>query len=516
MKKKMFCTLSLLALVGGFAAGLASCGPATTSGGETNPDVDPIIPEGDPTSEVTISFWHCMGHDRTDAVNKIVKEFNEKWKGKYKVELSKLSGDYDSLDDTVRTRLQSGEVPGLTMAYPDSIAQYISNDIEYSAVFRLNNYINDDEVGYTQEELDDFVDQYWAEGNSYHYSGTWSMPFYKSTEIMYYNDNYFHGDNAQNDAKFASNSTYNTLKAAITTAQSTGDYDTMTTALENLKSWAQENGGYTYEVPTTWDEAVSLGRQMIADRKAENCGGTFFPLGYDSDANFIISQLAQRGLAYTTNDNINDPTDHFVFNNQDTIDFLTEVTALIKEGVFVTGETSGVSYTNTLFTAKETAMTIGSTGGSSYNVSSNFRVSLAEVPYAGENQLYIQQGPSICFFIQNDPYVQKGAWLFYKAMAETEANTELALESSYDPVRDSCYETKTYTDWISKYKEDLIYDIPNHTKDFRDKLMVSEVFIGSDVARDQMDTLISQIVSSNVPVATAVNNAYMACEAAVI
>lgn len=510
MKKlKVLSLAAVSAFIGATALTLSSCGPTTL----TDADINPTLPEGDPTGEVTVSFWHCMGHNRTEQVERIVEEFNAEYEGKYEVVLERVAGSYDDLDDAVRTRLAGGEVPALTMAYPDSISQYITGDRYMSAVYQVDNYIADEELGYTQAELDDFVDEFLEEGRSYQFEGTWSMPFYKSTEIMYYNENYFKGSNPQNRAKFANNADFAALDAVVIA----GGAKVTEAQLTALETWVEAHDGYTYDVPTTWDEMVTLGRKMIADRNAESVTGEFYPVGYDSDANLMISQLAQREIPYTTNEpEGGDPTKQFLFNNENSVDFLTDLTGLIREKVLVTGNTSGVNYTNTLFTDLRTAMTIGSTGGSSYNVSSNFKVSLAPVPYANGNQLYIMQGPSICFFIQNDPYVQKGAWLFYKTMAETDNNVSMALESSYDPVRESCFATDTYNDWIAQADADLKYAIPNATKDLRDKYITSDVFIGSDVARDEMDEVIALVVNSNYTPAQALENAYNACRAAVL
>lgn len=507
-KAKILSTVALLGFAGAMAVSLAACG---TGGGDA--ETNPTLPEGDPDSQVTIDFWHCMGQSRTSNVQKIVDEFNEEWAGKYYVKLTQAAGSYDDLHDVVMTRLTGGEVPALAMAYPDSIAEYITNDEDWSSVYRVDNYIADEELGYTDEELDDFVDIFLEEGKNYQFAGTWSMPFYKSTEIMYYNLCYFDGANEQNVAKFGTNTEWlNLYNAVYTAGDSATDED-----LEALREFCEDNGGYVYDVPTTWDEMVKTGRQMIADRAEQSITTEFYPVGYDSDANLMISQMAQRDIPYTTNEPENDDVaNHFLFNNDETVELLTELTDLISDKVLVTGETSGVSYTNTLFTEYKTAMTIGSTGGSSYNVSSNFRVELAPVPYSNGSQQYVMQGPSICFFIQNDPYIQKGAWLFYKAMAETEANTALALESSYDPVRDSCYETETYLNWIAQADLDLSHAITAATRDLRDKYFTSPVFVGSSDARDEMDSLISAVIAQNYTPAQAIQNAYNACVAEVM
>lgn len=54
--KKILKKLSLTLLL---TTGLVSC-----VGNQTNGNGTAELPEDDPTSEVTITFWHCLGHDK--------------------------------------------------------------------------------------------------------------------------------------------------------------------------------------------------------------------------------------------------------------------------------------------------------------------------------------------------------------------------------------------------------------------------------------------------------------------
>ena len=511
-KIKLFSTLGVLALG---VSGLFSCGARRTP-----TDVDVELPDDDPTSEVTITFWHCLGHDKTNNLQIIVDRFNEEYDGKYYLNLVKLDGDYDSLHDTVRTKLAAGEVPALCMGYPDSFAEYIGDDINYSSILRLGSFIEDPEYGFTQEELNDFIDAYLEEGQHYQFEGAWSLPMYKSTEIMYYNECYFAGDNAQNIAHFSEANVGKELHdqfAALQNAVYSAGSKATPEQLTALREFSIANDGYTYDVPTYWDDMIELGRQMNADRAKEGITGQFVPIGYDSDANLYISQFAQRGIAYTRNDEeANEDTRlHYAFNNTEAREFVTEVTDLIREHVLMTQGSTG-KYTNEYFTANQAAMVIGSTGGSSYNVSSNFKVGLSQVPYyPGEDGTqapkYIMQGPSICFFNNNNNYIHKGAWLFYKMLSDTDYNTSLALENSYDPVRESCYQTEQYENWIALADRDLIYAIPKATLPLHDYYMTSDVFVGSSNARDEIGELTSYIIRQNMTVEQAFSTAYNAC-----
>ena len=490
--KFSFGLLSMVALVA-----LSSCGTHEVV-------VDRTLPTDDPTSEISIKFWHCLGHNKRIELEKIVNKFNTEYDGKYEVELFHLGGDYDSLHDTNKTKLAGGEVPALTMGYPDSFAEYISKDIGQSQILRLDSFINDPNYGYSEEEIKDFVPGYYAEGTSYHYEGTWSMPMYKSTEVMYYNETYFKGGNAQNIAKFAGNSEFTTLYNRV---KSTADPEQED--LDALETWVKNNGGYTYEVPTTWDELVTLSRQMIADRKAHELKDTFFPFGYDSDANLFISRFAQEGIPFTKADA--EGADHFLFNNAKAKELVQDVLDLVNEKVMITkGTLGGSQYTNTYFNEGQLAMTIGSTGGSSYNISSNFKVSLAPVPY-GSSQKYIQQGPSICFFNNEDDYIHKGAWLFYKMLADTENNAALALENSYDPIRISSYDTENYKNWIALKGQGLKYDIPAITATLKQYYYTSPTFVGSGTARTEIGRLLTYTYINHFSLDTAFEMAMNAC-----
>ena len=114
MKKKFLFLASL-----GFAAMTAvACGGGNTPvpSGTSNPtglstSTDPVqssddkedykLPEGDPTREVTVPFWQCLGHEKSANLQNIVDAFNAKWKGKYKVNSVKVAGSYDALADAI-------------------------------------------------------------------------------------------------------------------------------------------------------------------------------------------------------------------------------------------------------------------------------------------------------------------------------------------------------------------------------------------------------------------------------
>ena len=500
MKKTKYAVL--LGLVG--LTSLASCG----GGGTTN--VDQPLPKDDPTSEVEIQFWHCLGQAKAQEVQIYVDQFNNQYKGKYKVVASALAGGYDELHTALKSKLADGKVPGLTMGYPDSFSEYMGRKMSNSSILRLDSWINDPDYGYTAEEMNDFIPGFLAEGTNYQFEGTWSFPMYKSTEVLYYNVDIFNGFNEENAKKFKGNAQYEEKFKAVTSTMPVTD-----PVYQDYVNWIDANGGYLYDVPETWQEMFIVAAEMQANRREQGIPeSAFWPVGYDSDANLMISQMYQRGIPYTSLDENN----HFLFNNYDAKALTYELKDLIDRKLLITkGKLGGKTYTNSYFTAGQIAMTIGSTGGSTYNNSTNFRVGVVPAPVyydvdkAQKKVAYIQQGPSICFFDNENGYIHKGSWLFYKFLADKNNNVEIALENSYDAVRKSCYQTDTYSKWVAKKDLGLKYMIPTVTSQMTEGYFTSPTFFGSAVAREEMGKILDMVCNQKLSIDDAFSSAYNTC-----
>ncbi len=488
MKKNLFALLGAIVVLTGCGSTPAAS-DASNNGGNSS------------SGDKTITFWHCLGHDKTRNLERIVNKFNEDHANTdgYKVEIEKIAGAYDDLHDTVKTKLQAGFVPSITMGYPDSFAEYIGNSgVEKSKILKLDDFIDNDS-GFNKN---DFVTAYFNEGTGYQYSGTWSVPLYKSTEVMYVNKEMFQGTEFYKNHK---DDTY-------------GDY------------------GAVIGDPSTWDWSTLV---YVASEVQKEKGGSnkeFHALGYDSDSNLFISQMAMRNIPYTSAEGT--LAEHFKFVDSTTakvndklVDLVSEIFDLTQSGALVTQGSYG-SYSSDLFLQKKAMITIGSTGGSSYNdpkasTTAGFTCSLYAVPAYGEksNAKYIMQGPSICFFNTNDPAKEAATWEFYsKYVSNSELNAALALENSYDPVRVSSYSTDSYKEWTAMGKTEdgkdneeaqLCYRIPNLTPTLKDNYMTSPVFNGSAKARTEIGSLIkyaqSEAGTTTEKVEAAIMKAYVNC-----
>lgn len=470
MKKPMKIFASVLLLAGA----LSSCG-----GGPSN----------NTSGTKEILFWHCIGHTKMENLNRIINEFNEEHAETdgYYVNAVKLAGDYDALHDVVKTRLNSGSVPSITMGYPDSFSEYIGNQgADNSMLLQLDDFIEND----PDFHPDTFVKEYYEEGQGYQYEGTWSVPLYKSTEAMYYNVDAFQATNFYKQNK---DKTY-------------GEY------------------GAILGQPKTWDWDTLL---YVAEEIQKEKGGTsadFHALGYDSDANLFISQMAQRNISYTTYDPANTGENAyknfaFVENgvpNQDLVDFAVDLynhacVGTSAEQSLVSQATYG-TYASTLFLQQKVMFTVGSTGGSTYNdPEGKFQAALVPVPSYQNNHKYIMQGPSLCFFDTKDPAKEAAAWEFYsKFVSDPSLNAGLALENSYDPIRTTSYTDSQYEKWCAMGKVEsngnpgasfddtdnlnasMANRIPNLTSIYAENnwYITTDVFPGSGTAREEIGNIL--------------------------
>ena len=317
------------------------------------------------SGKTKVVFWHTMGSGLQEVLDRMIKAFRKE--NPDIVIQHAAQGDYDDLYDKISSAIPAGKTPTMAYCYPDHVADYNTS----KACIDLTTYINDTENGlaFTEEDglTSDIIEAYWKEGQEYLDQGVYSVPYAKSTELMFYNKSVF-------DAK-----------------------------------------GWT--VPTTWEDMETLLATIVADPDYKG-KEDFVPFGYDSDANFFITMCEQYGIPYTSlNKELGKGSADF--NNLAAKKMVTKLDQWYKAGYLKTQATLGGSYTSTKFKEGDLLMTIGSTGGTKYNYSENFEVGVAQVPQpstdpakrfdfftgtnvtplpGANNNHIIMQGPSICFF----------------------------------------------------------------------------------------------------------------------
>lgn len=427
-----------------------------------NNPVKPPVEGGDEPAEVI--FWHTMGKTIQEKLDNMITEFRKEHPNITITHVAK--GDYNAIKTACENAIAAADVPTMAFCYPDHVANYLSSE----QVVNLQTYLDDPELTFTEEDglVDDIIEGYWNEGKSYTQEGIYSAPFYKSTEVMFYNKTVF-----------------------------------------DAKGWS---------VPTTWEQMETLMETISKDpdygKTSEN---PVTPLGYDSDDNLFITMCEQYGIPYTTNENITKPEDHFLFNNAEAKNMVKRIKGWYDKGYFITKGTDPTgAYTSTSFKNGKLLMTVGSTGGTSYNYSDNFEIGVAPIPGGTKNSNVIMQGPSVTFFRRCTPAAKKAAWKFYKYCIRKENSALFASITGYSPVRESSFTCDFWKEFVEDTtitgSDALVRQTVESNQALFDKYFVSATFKGSSTARSEVGGIISTVLTGAKGLEEAFEDAYDNCK----
>lgn len=417
----------------------------------------------------TIQFWHTMGSSLRDVLNPAIEKFEEEHQG-WTIESTQI-GSYDDVRDQTLSYISAGANPDLVYCYPDHVATYN----KAGAVVDLNQYINDPEIGFTEEELNDFIEGYYAEGSVYGSDAMYTLPFSKSTEVLYYNRTFM------------------------------DDYDLTDTLLNNDDPIEANRG-----IPT-WESVYEVA-SVIKQMKPEST-----PLGIDSEDNFFISTAAEKEAPYTSAEG-----EHYLFNNDQNKETVQMLKDWYDEGL-VTTQTILTTYTSSIFVSQKSYMSIGSTGGANHQKPENklFEVGVAPYPqFVNEDgtvtKKAISQGPSLAMLKQESEEKMKMTWTFMTDyLLTTEFQAEFSIASGYNPVLKSVYENdvyKAFLDGADGY-DGLAATAAKTSSDMEEFYFVSPAFDGSSSARDAVGQLVVNVLNETYTLDEAFNFAIRTCGA---
>ncbi len=411
--------------------------------------------------KIEVVFYHTMGANLRTVLDKYIEKFNAV-NPDIKITQSQVGG-YDDVRNQVISELQAGKQPALAYCYPDHVATYLRS----KKVVDLNEYINDPTVGLTEAQKNDFIAGYYAEGTQFgDASKMYSLPFSKSTEVMYYNKTFFEQNNiAIPDHWFSTGS---------------DDVTSMEYVIKQIKKIDPNS----------------------------------IPLGYDSEANWFITMTEQLKTPYTAA--VEDVEGRFLFNNEANRDFCNRFREWTLAGLMTTQKIYG-GYTSGLFTNEaandsgvviHSYISIGSSAGAVHQCPNKrddgsypFEVGIAEIPQAdAANKKVISQGPSVCMFKQKDKAVNDAAWLFLKfLLTSPEFQAEFSMASGYVPVLKSTFELDAYKEFLgeaSNSKEGIAALSAKICMEQENAYFTSPAFVGSSDARDQVGQLLINYVSA--------------------
>ena len=419
-----------------------------------------LIPEVDLSgsydgSAVTITFYHTMSANNLQPVlEDAIERFNVLYPN-ITIE-HKQVGDYDAVRNQIKTELTVGGQPNIAYCYPDHVALYnvakavvpldqlIGNTLE---VTRADG--STETMGFTEAQINNFIEGFYNEGRAFGDDKMYTLPFSKSTEVLYYNKTFF------------------------------------------------DANGIT--VPTTWDEMEAVCAQI----KTLQPNST--PLGYDSEANWFITMCEQYKSGYTSATG-----DHYLFDNETNRNFVKKFAEWYEKGWVTTKELSG-GYTSALFILADgelnkSYMSIGSSAGATHQAPDMvdgaypFEVGIAPIPQIDKNNpKVISQGPSVCIFKQENVQEVYASWLFVKFLtSDVTFQAEFSEASGYVPVIKNVHEDEFYQEFLAKAngnKSGIAALSAQVCLDQEKYYYVSPAFNGSSKARDEVGLLMQACFS---------------------
>ena len=434
---------------------------------------------------ITIKFWHTFGQTVQDGLKPKIQAFQKAVKEQEGVDLRiqmVYQGSYDDIAKKIADGYSVNNRPTIAVAYPDNVADYleIGKSSKKEFVVNLDKYINDENVGFGKEawlgdeegkDETDFVEDFYAEGKGYAVEGTYSLPFMKSTEIMFYNLTLLQYIMPNYDASIGSSET--AIKEFMSTI--------------------------------TWEQFMDL-CNFIKINMEDYSDSLEVPAWYDSDANMLVSKMFQENIGYSS---VNDQgKGNILFADGEN---RTKLTTLLEgfnddyqNGLFTTKGIKN-TYGSDFFTGEKCVFSIGSSGGSGYNFpqAEAFDLGVCRVPASNNNPLYVSQGPTLAIFNDSGLSTEKNdqttlyAWKFIKYITNGQANAELCVNGSegYAPVRYSAYETEFFQEFMEFGEQyAMCYDVIVNDINVNAGYLVAPAFKGSAALRDECGSLLTAAI----------------------
>ncbi len=514
----------------------------------------------------TIYFYSSQGQALQEKTLLAIQSFEAKYPG-WKVQHSS-AGDYDDVKEKILSDLPARQQPDLAYCYPDHVAEYLKT----GAVVNLNTLLYSEEtvndkdgnavrVGYTEDELRDFVSGYWNEGKARNYAdyerygldeeAMLTLPFVKSTELMYTNTSALKYIclKLASEGKTTDSALFGTINGTTVTKVSN----------QKVTYVKTDDKGQPKNVDITVDAFAIDGDIDVGDKVTVNIAQTWdvlwkqceiikrefpnsTPLGYDSEANWFITMCQQNGWDYTRANGV----ENYTFYNKNTEDWLKELKGYYDKALFTTEEISG-QYTSNLFklgvgkvhevTSKDNKKVvsyeatlekddggcvycIGSSGGASYQKSDtgNFNTEIYPIPGVDASHNYcISQGPSLVMLqggyrltAEQQALKLKMTFLFVKELLDPSFQATFSIASGYNPARDSVFEIPAYVTHLSG--TDSTAKAAKAAQQLSDRFFVSPAFDGSSKARLQVGNALVFAVKGEKDASRALIDAYSNCK----
>lgn len=325
---------------------------------------------------VEIEFWHTQTMANAQALDELVKRFNEAHQGRYRVK-ALYQGSYNDLYRKTMAAIAAGRPPDCAVAYEGQVAEYMKANV----VQPLDEYLAGSE-GLDEASLADIFPTYLASNRFAEFDNQLlSFPFTKSVLVLYYNEK------ALRDAGFDG-------------------------------------------PPRTWDEF----RQAALKTTTRDASGKTTRYGFAvwADASTIDGCILARGGELLSADRRT-----VRFNEEPGREVYRLVADLVKQGAAL--RTNRQQYPAD-FGSGRVAMFLGSSTAREVvapAVAGKFPWGITVIPQQNADKpVTVQYGANVAVF-KTTPEKQQAAWAFLRWLAEPEQTTYWATHSTYMPLRAS-------------------------------------------------------------------------------
>jgi sn-glycerol 3-phosphate transport system substrate-binding protein len=401
MKRTLFAMLSVLLVASMLLTACGTKATPTAVPATKPPVVQPtaVPPTPVPPKEpVNIDFWFAMSGSAGDAVQELVKRFNESQSEV--IVTATYQGSYDDAITKLKAGLQSKDVPAVVQIYDLGLRLLI----DLKVVKPVQDFVDRDKFDISDVEP--------AVRNYYSVNGVlYPMPFNTSNPVLYYN-----------------------------------------------KTMFKEAGLDPEKAPRTWAEVTEAARKLVkkdASGTTMQYGCSFAIYGW-----FVEQFIAVQGGYYVNNENGRKAlATEATFNGPEGVGLLEWWKSMNDEGICLNVGRKTAD-TKKAFDSGVVAMTLDSTAGVRDRVAAaegKFELGVGFLPRSSEADYQksgtIIGGASIYILNLRPEEEQEAAWKFVKFMASADAQAFWHISTGYYPINSKGYNHPDDIAWRAKYPQ---------------------------------------------------------------
>ena len=396
------------------------------------------------------------------------------------------SGQYGTIHETIQNNIRNlNNLPNMAVCYPD----YVVNYLDSGYVLKMDSFMEDSQYGFGHDAnnngatendtlASDVNEQFLEEGQQYRLKGTYSLPWYKNSEALFYNADVL--DEQLDDANYEEKLTNWQGLIEIARKLKSKSFDTY------WSTWVGgDDGGYQI-LP---HHVYWKGETIPTNGSAPENYAT--PISYDSIDNLFITFAEMMDVPYTAGDTDGNGTvtkeEAILFYNpttgaaDETVQMIKMLKGWYDEGLITTSEmldeegNGDYGCWNEYTYNQNSFIYINGSKNAYYGSYNTFRGKVLPTPVidAGmleetptvknknANSKAMSQGANIVFFDKGDE-ANQAAWLFYKYLTNTQNSSTVGLQMTSMPIRSSSYETEDFKEAMAA-KESFPEEISDPT-----------------------------------------------------